>query len=325
MFTINGMDTMGLLVSSKNKDQVRREHPSGGEIAKALFDLDLSASSPSTASKTPKPRNGSCPVASKPSLPDEVKRNKEITLLTLPVEIRLRIYDQILVSRFDRTQNPSWAVGSTDQKKISLGMIQAPQYRTMEPGILQTCKQINHEANQILYSQNVFKVTEPKQMSRLIAQIGLLNFRLIKNLHIWVPYSAELSSWLQLLHILAEEAIKLRYIELGWGEFPWQFHRGAMERGLGDNLDFVRALAKIQGLEKLVITGHYAKNWHSYLSERMGGKVQAICGDCREEPKAREEELNEEELDDLKWMRKYNENQMKTFGEYQQGTEYLIP
>lgn len=37
--------------------------------------------------------------------------------------------------------------------------------------------------------------------------------------------------------------------------------RGAKERGLGDNLDFVRLLGNIQGLEKLVIEGYYAKNW----------------------------------------------------------------
>lgn len=43
-------------------------------------------------------------------------------------------------------------------------------------------------------------------------------------------------------------------------EFPWQLRRGARERGLGDNLDVVRVLGKIQGLEKLVIKGYYAKN-----------------------------------------------------------------
>ena len=134
----------------------------------------------------------------------------------------------------------------------------------MEPGILQTCKQVYHEANSILYSQNVFHMSEPKQMFRLIMQIGPVNFKLIKTLHIWVPWMAELSPWLQILHILAKEASGLRYIELGWGancEFPWHLERGATERGLGDNLDFERPLGKIQEVEKRVIEGYYAKNW----------------------------------------------------------------
>ena len=44
--------------------------------------------------------------------------------------------------------------------------------------------------------------------------------------------------------------------------------RGAKERGLGDDLDFVRLLGNIQGLEKLVIEGYYAKNGqHSWNGE----------------------------------------------------------
>lgn len=62
---------------------------------------------------------------------------------------------------------------------------------------------------------------------------------------------AKLYQWLQLLHILANEFSDLRYIELGWGancEFPWQLELGAEERGLGDRVGFVHALAQIHGL-----------------------------------------------------------------------------
>ncbi|TVY13898.1 hypothetical protein LARI1_G006212 [Lachnellula arida] len=192
------------------------------DIAKAFFDLDISDSRPLTASKTPKPRDRNPPIASKP-LVNTAKGDHKVTLLTLPVELRLRIYDLLL-------------------------------------------------------------------MFRLIAQIGLVNLKLIKTLHIWVPYMVELSPWLQLLRILAEEAGGMRCIELGWGakcEFPWQ---GATERGLGDNLDFVRALGRIKGLEKLVISGYYAKNWPAYLEERMHVRVQATCGHCREESELKKKE-----------------------------------
>lgn len=260
------------------------------DIAKAFFELDLSGNGPSIARKKPKPHDRNPLVAPPPPATNEVKGINKVTFLILPVEIRLRIYDERLVSRFDRTQNPSWAVGNTDQKQVSLHMIQAPQYRTMIPDILQTCKQIYQEANSILYSQNLFAISEPEQMLRLIMRIGLVNFKLIKTLHIWVPWMAELSPWLQFLDILAEEAIGLRCIEHAWGADLDAMWRG----GLGDNLDFVRALGKIQTLEKLVIKGYYAKNWPAYLDENMGAQVQAICGlPCGQGREGREGDLDD--------------------------------
>jgi len=139
---------------------------------------------------------------------------------------------------------------------------------------------------------------------------------------------AELSPWLQLLYILAEEASGLRCIKIGWGaysEFPEQLRQGARERGLGDNLDFVRALGKIRGLEKLVISGYYAKNWPAYLEERMGVRVRAMCGHYREERDLKEGDLNDEELEIEKLRRETNKKELQTFMEYQQGTEDLIP
>ncbi|KAF2715247.1 hypothetical protein K504DRAFT_457417 [Pleomassaria siparia CBS 279.74] len=283
------------------------------DIAKAFFELDLSGNGPSITSKTPKPRDRNPPVAPPLPVTNEVKGNNRVTFLTLPVEIRLQIYNELLVSRFDRTQNPSWAVGNTDQKLVLLHMIQAPQYRTMEPGILQTCKQIYHEANTILYSQNVFAISEPKQLFRLIAQIGFVNFRLIKTLHIWVPSSAKLYPWLQVIYTLAVEASGLRCIELGWGADI----EGTWERGLGDNVDFVRALGRIQGLEKLVIEGYYAKNWPAYLEEKMGVRVRAICGHCREKRESRKGDLNDEESEHEKFIREMNERELQTFRKYQ--------
>ncbi len=70
------------------------------DIIKAFFDLDL-FNEPSTASKTLKLCNHNCLIASKPSAIDEVKENNKVALLTLSVEIRLQIYDLLLVSRFD--------------------------------------------------------------------------------------------------------------------------------------------------------------------------------------------------------------------------------
>ena len=139
---------------------------------------------------------------------------------------------------------------------------------------------------------------------------------------------AKIAPRLQFLSIVAEKAAGLRSIELTLDanyEFRWYLRRGAMERGLGDNLDFVRVLGKIQGLEKLVIKGCYAKNWPVCLERKTGVRVRAICGHCLEEREEREEDLNKEELENEKFTRELNEEQLLKFREYQQGTEILIP
>jgi hypothetical protein len=180
------------------------------------------------------------------------------------------------------------AVGDIDQKKVMLDMRKASEYRTMEPGILQTCKQIFHEAKAILYSHNVFTINEPKVIFRSIMQIGNENIKLVKTVHIWVPKMAKLDPWLQLLKILAEDASGLRCIELaldantGLGRY----------RSLGYNKVFLCALGKIRGLDKLVFKGHYAKHWPAYLEKRMGVRVLTLCGHGREEPELGEGDLN---------------------------------
>jgi len=293
------------------------------DTAKAFFDLDIFDSAPPTARKIPKPRSSQ--VASKPPL-DAARRNNTVGFLDLPLEIRLRIYDLLVVSRFDPATNPSWAVEKTCQKKVLLHM-KFRQERTMEPRMLQTCKQIYTEANPVLYAHNVFAISEPEQMFRLIAQIGHVNLKSVRTLDIWVPWMAELSSWVRLLWTLAEAASGLRYLKLGWGvesDFSWQYRRGARERGLGDNLDFVRALGKIQGLEKLVISGYYAKHWPAYL-ERTVVRLRAIHGHCLEESELNEEDMDDEELENEMFIRQTNERALQSFKKYQQGTEDLIP
>lgn len=301
-------------------------------ITKTLPELDLSGNKPSVICEIPKLRDHNPPVPPLPLPTNEVKATNEVignnktNFLTLPVEIRLQIYDILLISRYDRKQNPSWAVGNTNQKLIMVGVPQDPRYRTIEPGILRTCKQIYHEANSTLYSQNKFAIANPKEMIGLVAQFGLVNLKLIRNLRIWVEWYRNLSPWLQLFHILADEASGLRCIELVW-DVAWDLRRVRIwERGLGDNLDFVRALGKIKGLKELVIKGYYAKNWPAYLSEKMDVQVQAICGLPRgAEHEQKEEDLNDEELGHEKYIRDFNKNDLQQFRDFQQGTECLIP
>jgi hypothetical protein len=286
------------------------------KMAKAFFELDLSDPRPPTTSNTRKPRDNHCTNASSPVTANDTKEKSNNRFLSLPTEIRLHVYDKLLISRFERMQNPSWAVGETNQKLISLHMIRAPQYRTMEPSVLQTCKQIYQEANSILYSKNVFAISEPVQMFRLVSQIRLKNFSLIKKLHIWVPHMAEPSEWVQLLNLLSEKANGLRYVEIAFGTQL----EGFCERGLGDNPDVVRALGTIQGLEELVIKGYYAENWPVYLETRMGVRVKAFCGHSREERESKAGDLNDEELEDERFLRKENKRELQAFKKWQHGT-----
>jgi hypothetical protein len=87
----------------------------------------------------------------------------------------------------------------------------------------------------------------------------------------------------------------------------------------------MRALGKIQKLEKLVIFGYYTKNWPAYLDKRMGMRVRVIYNHCRKKRKLRKENLNDKKLEIEKFIRKTNEKELQTFREYQQGTEDLIP
>ncbi|KAF2258939.1 hypothetical protein CC78DRAFT_89063 [Lojkania enalia] len=299
--------------------------PSTRDITKAFFNLNLYGSKSTDRTRSTKPRNLHYPATSKSCCSNEAKDNSKITFLTLPTEIRLNIYELLLVSRSDLPEHPSRAVENTNQKTITLDLVLGPQYKTMTPAILRTCRQIYCEANEVLYAQNVFAISGPKQMFRLIAQIGTANLTLIRVLDIWVPWIAELSSWLQLLHVLADEASGLRCLRIGFGaefEYPRQLARGARERGMGDDLDFVRALGDLRQLEEIVLEGYYAKRWPAYLEDTTGAHVRALCGHWIEVPESTEGGVD---LGDQKFVNNINKIELENFGRYQEGTEDLIP
>lgn len=267
-------------------------------IAKAFFGLDISDAEPSSS------RVGSQRSMKSSKTGAPIKTKQKSLLLDLPIEIRLEIYEVLLVSRFDRRDNPSWSVGNTNQKLILLDFIQARQYRTMEPAVLQTCKQIYREAVPILYSRNVFRFNSTNLILRLMAQIGPTNTKLIRSLDIYVPPNADKDSWLNLLHILPEATTGLKSVVVSWwGEGiarPW-------EQSLGKDIAFAQALARLSkvGVEKLKIKGYYAKPWPAYFRDKFGASVV-------EEEDGR---LCSSRDDDDDWIRKVNEDNLKDFRE----------
>jgi hypothetical protein len=304
--------------------------PFSKDIVEAFFDLDLDheSSGPPTASTSTRTRDPKRLAVSKPSpTSNGSAKAPKCALLRLPVELRLHIYEELLVSRFDRAQNPSWAVGNTSQKMIILHMVRSSQYRTMEPALLQTCKQIRNEANAILYSQNVFKTSGPGELFRLLKQIGPTNFKLIRKLRVWVNDKAEPQPWLRVFCMLAEKG-GVRSLELGWGastDYTWLWTRGSQERGLGDNLELVRALGRIPGLESLAIHGFYAKHWPAFLQEQTGARVQAVGGLQMDEPIWNGKSSGEDHQADIEFVRTINATQLETFKLYQEGIDDLVP
>lgn len=195
-----------------------------------------------------------------------------------------------------------------------LDMGQFRQYRTMEPEFLRTCKQIYLEAVPILYSRNVFSFNDPTLMSRLMAQIGDMNMKLIRSLEIYIPPRADKGLWLDLLRLLPQTTTGLKSIKVRWWgegiEKPW-------ERGLGKDVDFAQALAGLSqlGLDKLRIEGYYAKKWPAYFRDKFGaGVVEHQDGHTRPSSD------NDED-----WLRKLNQESLEDFNKYQDGTESLDP
>lgn len=270
-------------------------------IAKAFFGLDISDAEPCVRSRRPQTKA-------------LIQSKQKSLLLDLPVEIRLKIYDLLLVSRFNRLDHPSGSVGNTNQKLVMLGFIQARQYRTMEPAILQTCKQIYLEAVPILYSRNVFRFNQPDLMLRLIAQIGYTNTKLIQSLDIYVPPNADKGSWLNLLGILPEATTGIKSVVVRWwGEGVDK----TWERSLGKDIAFAQALAGLSklGVEKLRIEGHYAKPWPAYFRDKFGVLVV-------EDEDGRPHPPKDDDDDEI---HKLNEETLEDFRRYQNGTDLLNP
>ncbi|KAH6842905.1 hypothetical protein B0I37DRAFT_383140, partial [Chaetomium sp. MPI-CAGE-AT-0009] len=279
-------------------------------IAKAFFGLDIADDQPSSAVGRQRPKK-----SSKTKAP--IKTKQESRLLNLPVEIRLQIYDLLLVSRFNRGDNRSRSVGNTYQKLISLGSIKSRQYRTMEPAVLQTCKQVYFEAVPILYSRNVFRFNDPNLMFRLMVQIGDTNTKLIQSLDIYVPPDSDKGSWLNLFHVLPMAATRLKSVVVRWwGEGETDLDWGE-QLSLGKDIAFAQALAGLSklGVEKLRIEGYYAKHWPAYFRDKFGARVV----------EAEEGRPHPPKDDDDDWTRRLNKRDLEDFRKYQEGTELLNP
>ena len=205
-----------------------------------------------------------------------------LRFLDIPAEIRLRVYDILLVSRWERMSGPSseldWIDGNRYHIRPISYMSSLMPYWVIDPSILRTCRRVYREAISVLYSRNVFNLATPWQAFRFMQQIGPANTALLTSLNISVAKSAELSSWLALLGMLSVRATRLLSLEVEFhGSCSGDAGRGGTRTGLGDNVDFVHVLASLQRLQRISIVGYYGKHWPSYLREKTCAYVQAGC------------------------------------------------
>ncbi|PYH68316.1 uncharacterized protein BO88DRAFT_405753 [Aspergillus vadensis CBS 113365] len=271
--------------------------------------------------------------------------------LTLPPELRLLIYTHLLTNH-DHDHRALSVTNNIANNRPQFSTqnpihLYHPHHHSnkknnLHPSILLTCKQIHAEALPILYTHNTFSTTHPTQLHHHITSIGPLNTSLLRSLHIFVPWSNSSStiwSWIVLLHNLSEHATGLRYLEIGWDtNIPWLTHMepGDEARGLGDNILFVHALARLRQLRKLRIYGFFGVEWPGYLRRELGGGgtvVEVECGLLRpvvlehldgggDEVGGSSNSMGRGALEKARVEWKEN---MKAFGLFQRGTVGIVP
>lgn len=213
--------------------------------------------------------------------------------LSLPYDIRLIIYKFALIKRtgppFPETQ-------------IHLHHRKDPESGTLCPSLLLTCRTIHAEANEILYSANVFTVVYPRIVLKWLERIGPENVKLVKKARVLVevqtgPREIWYQGWYELFRVLACSASGLRDLEVYWAAVGvgkrWMSHLA------GADVEFVRELGEIKGLSRMRISGYFAMHWPQYLERKMGLEVW------------RADECSEETLEELR--------------KYQRGTEEVWP
>ena len=202
------------------------------DVARVLVGVDASDEPRATPGKRKKARWTRRDPGAMRSSPLANDMHPVSLLLAIPAEIRLQLYDLLLVSRLSPKQYSSWMVGKTRQQKIAL-YPHAPKFGTLDLAILRTCKKIYHEATPMLYGRNVFSFTDPERMLQLMSQMGPTNVKLLRTLDVWVPWRTNLSAWLSLLRAFARDAIGLQSVDIIFATncyFPGSFERGREER-----------------------------------------------------------------------------------------------
>jgi hypothetical protein len=209
-----------------------------------ISDPDISDSDFSIGSKTPKPRDGNCSIASELPL-QEAKGSSKATFMTLPVKIRLSIYNILLVKysyNYERLGLECARGGGP--KLFEYGDTR------MELGIMRTCRQIYQEANSIFYTQNRFYFSNLHDLLQFVHDIGPANLKLVQEVHFQNDTYQFYSLW-QLFDELVDDANVSAgrvNIQVLYGKWYTIVEYNGEARGPTTEQHFARALKHVNGM-----------------------------------------------------------------------------
>ncbi|KAK2763831.1 hypothetical protein FQN54_009449 [Arachnomyces sp. PD_36] len=186
------------------------------------------------------------------------------TFLSLPVEIRNMIYGYALVTEW-------YLLASFTPQAWHISSPFVQGNTSIAPCLLSTCKQIHLEAASFLYNGNTFEMNHPKNGFKWLLSIGHRNAHMVERLSLRAlsgRFDRDDMGWYTLLNHLACHATGLRYLRINF-EFE-----GAIGDGVGDDIRFVQLLARIKGLEEMVISGYYRREWPGYLEKKVKKLVE---------------------------------------------------
>jgi hypothetical protein len=200
----------------------------------------------------------------------EDKSREKANLLSLPVELRLRIYKLLLVSRGDK--RIGWWKGAEIMEyqslMINIGATRRDEIEhqepTMHPAIVHTCKLIANEATPILYQNHIFNVQAPGWLINFMSYVGDANIQLVRRVHVGIHLGilAPWEGYFEMFDELSRKMLGLRHLEISFTEVREGTRRLRV-------IELVRAIARIRGLDRLVISGHYATHWQQYFETTM--------------------------------------------------------
>ncbi|KAM0798585.1 hypothetical protein BDR22DRAFT_964553 [Usnea florida] len=159
------------------------------------------------------------------------------SLLSLPPELRLRIYEYIFPRKPHLTPH-----------------LKQPQDLALAASLFRTCKKFHTEASPLLYSKNTFLISNPELCQKWLSRIGPRNTTLLRSLRIWIdpvsdtdytPFTSAKNqhSWYELLARLRRDATGLQDVDIFWDAKPsWQ------KFGARRDLEFLRELGRVRGV-----------------------------------------------------------------------------
>lgn len=214
------------------------------------------------------------------------------SFLRLPVELRLRIYDELLLRRtkshagYDFSEFPVKKVFKHFRDPIPLYDLSTvppdwtppPEVERplsgIHPAILRVCKQCYTEGHQILYRENSFLGRKASFVKAVFDKFGDANLRFVRDVHLNVELLGsdrlETSDWTQVLERFATRLTTLRQLHVRFAlKDVVQATNSVSAEADQHTVEVLRSLARIQQLDKLEVRGYYATHWIEYLQRSL--------------------------------------------------------